>query len=215
MGLAYYVLQGKNKPDVLNCIDNKLLNGWDRGAGKIWCRMSDGNQSFPLEKAQWTKTTDSNLLVWKNTPEITPASLLKRPNPIGKPMKFGDGQEWFVPQIRVGFDGTMLPRQLTLSIDGQPHFEIKKEFVHLEKWGETALAWADGAKVETPEVIQCFADVLNVNYSITIWEVWAYGLICDETYLPICEYISDHATFAQMIKDFQSSKKEQPQSSGE
>lgn len=173
-------LKRQSAPDFLNnAVDDNGSNLYSKASGKagtIFWWKADNNKAPKIPDGE-LETIDENTFYFKTAENLIPNKLLKNAkNPMGSLIKFPDGNEWLVPQIRIAEgDKSDIPlrqgrknNQLLLT-PYKEHEEIQKLAAEL------AAHVLDGKAINFP-AWNWIETILQVNYHITQYHAMAFSL---------------------------------------
>jgi len=197
--IIYWRKNGVQKPDFL---DYRCTQYDIKGAGRMW-HLDLPNFPTPITPTDSTKLLkiEDELYMFEFGPTPKPEQLLKRKVPYpGSKVKLADDNFWHVPMARNALDGTLLPTRYKLIIGGSME-QIKPEFIKAYEAGLTIWNWLED-KEKPPtilDVYDVYATVLKVNYNITKYDAYYYGLYCEETRFDFYAAVTDFATMQKYL----------------
>lgn len=144
-------------------------------------RMTPKFGYYPDDQT-WLECADGKFFIGRNNNEPpTPYDLQNKEIVPGVDVKMGDGNEWTVPTIRDHASGTpKVESVLRLRSDGVLINDAPAA-QYVRMWGLVQKLYNDGniagAPLNETEIFCLVADVLALNYRISIWELGALSII--------------------------------------
>ena len=185
--ICYYT-KNSVKPDFLK---NYPLKWHSRGNASIWWHK-DFEQ--PKVKLEQLVPIDDNCGFYKIDNDFDPEKLYKNPlEKIGKPIKLPDNKFYYVPQLRICPNAfSDLPARYFLDHEGE-RLVVMEQYKEAQNYGNQIMNMMFyKTQPEDFNPFKALSAILGVNYSITEWDVKAFGLFERENfYKVVCNHLLD------------------------